>query len=122
MKRIGLLILTFLFLAGCSEIMEKSYEGDVWNVEFEADQTVEAEETSSITFTYLPNNPEDVDTFGFVSSTGITKLGIPLDQNGMHTDNSGCRGCAQTVDNPIDIDMTWVTVDGEEFEKSITLN
>ncbi|MBM7631074.1 hypothetical protein [Geomicrobium sediminis] len=117
MKRIVLLLLTFtLFLAGCSEIMEKSYEGDVWNVEFEA------EETSSITFTYLPSNPEDIDTFGFVSSTGITKLGIPLDQNGMHTDNSGCRGCAQTVDNPIDIDMTWVTVDGEEFEKSITLN
>ncbi|GAK08087.1 hypothetical protein JCM19038_1854 [Geomicrobium sp. JCM 19038] len=91
-------------------------------MEFQTDQTIEDREESSFTFTYLPENKEDVEEFSFVTSTGITKKGIILDQSGTHTDTSFCTGCAQSPDHPIDIEISWITVEGEEFDKAITLN
>ncbi|MBM7633057.1 hypothetical protein [Geomicrobium sediminis] len=90
-------------------------------MEFQADQTVDAEETSTITFKYL-EDPEEVEEFSFDSNTGVTVSGASLHGSETFTSGSECSRCMQTPDQPIEVDIHWLTVEGEEFEESFTLD
>ncbi|GAK08288.1 hypothetical protein [Geomicrobium sp. JCM 19038] len=120
-RRFILSIVVVALLAGCSQILKKSDEGEFWEVAFHADQTVDAEETSTITLTYL-EDPEDVVEFSFDSSTGSAVHGASLHGSGTFTSGSECSGCMQTPDQPIEVDIRWLTAEGDEFEESFTLD
>ncbi|EZH65734.1 hypothetical protein DH09_12870 [Bacillaceae bacterium JMAK1] len=119
-KRFVCSVVVVALLAGCSQILQKSDEGESWEVEFQADQTVDAEETSTITFKYL-EDPEEVEEFSFDSSTGVAVSGASLHGSETFTSESECSGCMQTPDQPIEVTIRWLTIEGDEFEESFIL-
>ncbi|GAK02270.1 hypothetical protein JCM19037_495 [Geomicrobium sp. JCM 19037] len=112
-----------LILAGCQQSIFKHAESDTWEIEFEAVQAHESQETAFYTFHYLPDNYEEVESIDVVTDYSFEIRGTTFDSGSSAiTTEAGCTGCALTdEDRTIEVTMIWTMAEGEQFEEVLEL-
>lgn len=111
MKKISLLIILLLGLAGCSNggIYEFSGTTDNWEVFYMVDVTNEDEQEATGTLKYVGNGPMP-ETVNYKIGTTLTKMGqtgTPL-TDGKAKIGSGCEGCGTfQKDDELEMEIMW---------------
>ncbi|AXF57141.1 hypothetical protein [Salicibibacter kimchii] len=122
MKWIIFLLVSLISLTGCQQSIDKSDEGEVWKVEFRAEQPTDTEESTFHTFHYMPDNHEAITDIEIVTDRGLEISRESIGPEPSITTEGGCSSCSTTPEDVnIEVNIQWAD-QGEDYEESLILD